>query len=155
MCIRDRIQDGKATYYTTNRVTADDKLVERLLAAGVEFGQVVPEEMSPIISFLVSWVLPLVIFYGLGSFMFRKMSQRMGGNTMSFGDVYKRQVVGLAGWERGRVFILPDAQAAEQAELPQKALVVAQTTIRRDRFDSVLQVLRRRVPDLTQRIRCV
>jgi len=81
----EQIQDGKATYYTTNRVTADDKLVERLLAAGVEFGQVVPEEMSPIISFLVSWVLPLVIFYGLGSFMFRKMSQRMGGNTMSFG----------------------------------------------------------------------
>ena len=81
----EQIQDGKATYYTTNRVTADDKLVERLLAAGVEFGQVVPEEMSPIISFLVSWVLPLVIFYSLGSFMFRKMSQRMGGNTMSFG----------------------------------------------------------------------
>ena len=81
----EQIQDGKATYYTTNRVTADDKLVERLLAAGVEFGQVVPEEMSPIISFLVTWVLPLVIFYGLGSFMFRKMSQRMGGNTMSFG----------------------------------------------------------------------
>ena len=45
-----------------------------------------------------------------------------------------------------------DAQAAEEAELPKKALVVAQTTIRRDRFDSVLQVLRRRVPDLTQRI---
>ncbi len=81
----EQIQDGKATYYTTNRVTADDKLVDRLLAAGVEFGQVVPEEMSPIISFLVSWVLPLIIFYGLGSFMFRKMSQRMGGNTMSFG----------------------------------------------------------------------
>ena len=81
----EQIQDGKATYYTTNRVTADDKLVDRLLAAGVEFGQVVPEEMSPIISFFVSWVLPLVIFYALGSFMFRKMSQRMGGNTMSFG----------------------------------------------------------------------
>ena len=56
----EQIQDGKATYYTTNRVTADDKLVERLLAAGVEFGQVVPEEMSPIISFLVTWVLRLV-----------------------------------------------------------------------------------------------
>ena len=41
------------------------------------------------------------------------------------------------------------AQAAEQAELPQKALVVAQTTIRRDRFDSVLQVLRRRGPETT------
>ena len=72
-------------YYTTNRVTSDILIVERLLDAGVTFGQVVPEEMSPIISFLLSWVLPLVIFYGLGMFMFRRMSQRMGGNSMSFG----------------------------------------------------------------------
>ena len=82
---KEQIQDGKATIYTTNRVTADDKIVERLLDAGVTFGQVVPEQMSPIIEFLLSWVLPLVIFYALGSFMFRKMSQRMGGNSMSFG----------------------------------------------------------------------
>ena len=81
----EQAEDGKVTYYTTNRVTADEQIVERLIDAGVTFGQVVPEEMSPIISFLVSWVLPLVIFYALGSFMFRKMSQRMGGNTMSFG----------------------------------------------------------------------
>ena len=77
--------DSKITYYTTNRVTADDKIVERLLEAEVTFGQVVPEEMSPIIEFLLSWVLPLVIFYGVGSLMFRKMSQRMGGNSMTFG----------------------------------------------------------------------
>ena len=82
---KEQIQGGKATIYTTNRVTADDKIVERLLDAGVTFGQVVPEQMSPIIEFLLSWVLPLVIFYALGSFMFRKMSQRMGGNSMSFG----------------------------------------------------------------------
>ena len=81
----EQADDGKVTYYTTNRVTADDQIVERLIDAGVTFGQVVPEEMSPIITFLVNWVLPLVIFYALGSFMFRKMSQRMGGNTMSFG----------------------------------------------------------------------
>ena len=100
----EQIQDGKATYYTTNRVTADDKLVERLLAAGVEFGQVVPEEMSPIISFLVTWVLPLVIFYGLGSFMFRKMSQRMGGNTMSFG---KSNAKIYAETETGKTYVYP------------------------------------------------
>ena len=82
---KEQYVDGKATYYTTNRVTADEKIVDRLLEAGVTFGQVVPEEMSPIIEFLVSWVLPLVIFYALGSFMFRRMSQKMGGNSMSFG----------------------------------------------------------------------
>ena len=77
--------DEKATYYTTNRVTADDQIVERLIDADVTFGQVVPEEMSPIIEFLLSWVLPLVVFYGLGTLMFRRMSKAMGGNSMSFG----------------------------------------------------------------------
>ena len=79
-------EDGeKATYYTTNRVTADDQIVERLIDADVTFGQVVPEEMSPLIEFLLSWVLPLVVFYGLGTLMFRRMSKTMGGNSMSFG----------------------------------------------------------------------
>jgi len=77
--------EEKATYYTTNRIPADEKIVERLIEADVEFGQVVPEEMSPIIEFLLSWVLPLVVFYGLGSLMFRRMTKSMGGNSMSFG----------------------------------------------------------------------
>ena len=137
----EQIQDGKATYYTTNRVTADDKLVERLLAAGVEFGQVVPEEMSPIISFLVTWVLPLVIFYGLGSFMFRKMSQRMGGNTMSFGKsnakIYAETETGktfadVAGQDEAKEALTeivdflhnPNKYASIGAKLPKGALLV-------------------------------
>ena len=59
-----------------------------------------------------------------------------GDAVVIVGEADHPEVVGIAGWARGRVFILPDAQ----------------TTIRRDRFDSVLQVLRRRVPDLTERI---
>ena len=74
-----------------------------------------------------------------------------GDAVVIVGEADHPEVIGIAGWAHGKVFILPDAQAAEEAELPKKALVVAQT-IRRDRFDSVLQVLRRRVPDLTQRI---
>ena len=81
----EQAEDGKVTYYTTNRVTADDQIVQRLIDANVVFGQVVPEEMSPIISFLLSWVLPLVVFYGLGTLMFRRMSKQMGGNSMTFG----------------------------------------------------------------------
>ena len=81
----EQIEDGKVTYYTTNRVTADDQIVQRLIDANVVFTQVVPEEMSPIISFLLSWVLPLVVFYALGTLMFRRMSKQMGGNSMTFG----------------------------------------------------------------------
>ena len=82
---KEKIEGGKATYYITNRVPSDDKIVDRLLDAGVTFGQVVPEQMSPIIEFLLSWVLPLVIFYAIGSLMFRRLSKQMGGNSMTFG----------------------------------------------------------------------
>ena len=76
---------GQVTYYTTNRVTADEKIVDRLLEAGVTFGQVVPQEASPLLTFLLSWVLPFAIFYGLGTLMFRRLGSRIGGNTMAFG----------------------------------------------------------------------
>jgi len=82
--------DEKATYYTTNRVTADDKIVERLIDAEVTFGQVVPKEMNPIVEFLLSWVLPLFVFYGLGTLMFRRMSKSMGGNSMTFGKSHAK-----------------------------------------------------------------
>ncbi len=61
------------------------------------------------------------------------------------------EVVGIAGWAKGPVFILHDAKDAEQAQLPKKALVVAQTTIRGDRFEEVLAVLRQKVSQLTVR----
>ncbi|MBR5225489.1 MAG: ATP-dependent zinc metalloprotease FtsH [Clostridia bacterium] len=81
----EQADEDKKTYYTTNRVTADDKIVERLLEADVTFSQVVPEQMNPIVSFLLSWVLPLIIFYAFGTLMFRRMTKSMGGNSMSFG----------------------------------------------------------------------
>ncbi len=80
-----QLDDGKTTYFVTNRVTADEKIVDRLIDANVEFAQVVPEEMSPFIEFLLSWVVPLIIFYALGSFMFKRMSKQLGGNSMTFG----------------------------------------------------------------------
>ena len=75
-----------------------------------------------------------------------------GGAVVIVGEADHPEVVGIAGWAHGAVFILPDAHAAEEANLPERAMVVAQTTIRRDRFESVLQVLRKRVPDLTERM---
>ena len=77
-------EKGEVSYYTTGRME-DERLVDRLDAAGVTYGRVIPDEGSPILNFLLSWVLPLVIFYGLGSLLFRQMSKKMGGNTMSFG----------------------------------------------------------------------
>ncbi|WP_102412325.1 ATP-dependent zinc metalloprotease FtsH [Beduinella massiliensis] len=70
--------------YVTGRME-DEKLVDRLNDANVRYGRVVQEEMSPLLSFLLSWVFPILIFWVLGQFLFKQMSKRMGGNTMSFG----------------------------------------------------------------------
>ncbi len=61
------------------------------------------------------------------------------------------EVIGIAGWANGPVMILSDGEAAEAAQLPQRALVVAQTTIRRDRFEEVLAVVKKKIPELTVR----
>ena len=63
----------------------DPGRVERLHEAGAVFGGEIVEETSPFLSILLSWVLPLVLFIGIGQFMSRKMMEKMGGpNAMSF-----------------------------------------------------------------------
>ena len=63
----------------------DPTLTERLHEAGATFDSV-SNEGSPILSFLLSFVLPLAIFIGLGQYMSKKMMEQMGGkNSMSFG----------------------------------------------------------------------
>ena len=78
-------QEKPAFYQTT---TFDDPdLVDRLQASGCAFGRVVEEEMSPILSFLISWILPIVIFALLGQWLSSKMMKKMGGgmSSMQFG----------------------------------------------------------------------
>ncbi len=63
----------------------DPNLTERLYAAGADFGRVIVEETNPILNFLLSWVLPIVVFVAFGQFMSRQMMKKMGGpNAMSF-----------------------------------------------------------------------
>ena len=63
----------------------DPTLTERLHEAGATFDSV-NDNGSPILSFLLTFVLPLVIFIGLGQYMSKKMMEQMGGkNSMSFG----------------------------------------------------------------------
>ena len=79
-------ENGKDAVYLTGRIAEDDKLVERLNDAGVEFGAVIPQESSPLLSFLLSWVVPILFFVLLGQLLMRQMQKRMGGpNAMAFG----------------------------------------------------------------------
>ena len=75
-----------------------------------------------------------------------------GDTVIIVGEADHPEVVGIAGWAHGPVLILPTEQAAAAADLPERALVVAQTTIRRDRFEAVLAVLKERVRALTVRM---
>lgn len=106
-----RVQiDGDYIYFVDNKeetgyyrtATFDDpELVDRLQAAGCEFGRVVEEEMSPILSFLISWVLPIVLFVVIGQWISSKMMKRLGGGmgAMQFGKsnakVYVESTTGI------------------------------------------------------------
>ena len=90
-------------YYATT--TFDDpELVNRLEDAGCEFGRVAEKEMNPILNFLLVWIVPILIFWGLGQLLSNYMMKKMGGGGegnpfMSFGKsnakVYVEKTTGV------------------------------------------------------------
>ncbi|UJF15365.1 ATP-dependent zinc metalloprotease FtsH [Jeotgalibaca sp. MA1X17-3] len=84
-----RDESDEATIYNTGLID-DPNLVDRLEEANVVFASEIPTEVSPITSFLFSWVLMIGIFWLLGSFLSKQMAKRMGGGgaggALSFGD---------------------------------------------------------------------
>lgn len=77
-------KNNEKEIYVTGRVE-DPELANRLVKSKVEFTQVVPKEQSPLVTFFTNWVLPILIFFGLGQLFMYFMGKRMGGNAMSFG----------------------------------------------------------------------
>lgn len=80
-------KQGRQHVYVTGRMD-DPKLADRLYASNVEsFSQAIPQENSPVVNFLLAWVLPLVVFFGLGQLFANKLQKKMGGfgNAMTFG----------------------------------------------------------------------
>lgn len=75
-----------AVYYRTGKMD-DPELTSRLSEHGVRFDKEIVEETSPLLSFLLSFVFPLVLFIALGQLLTRQMMKRMGGgkDAMSFG----------------------------------------------------------------------
>ena len=75
---------GETQVYKTG-VMQDPDLVQRLYDAGATFSSEIVEETSPLLTFLLSFIVPLVLFIALGQFMSRKLMDKMGGpNAMSF-----------------------------------------------------------------------
>ena len=92
-------QEEPGFYRTT---TFDDpQLVERLQESGCSFGRVVQEEMSPVLSFILSWILPIVIFIVIGQLISGWLMKKMGGGmpAMQFGKsnakIYVESTTGI------------------------------------------------------------
>ena len=78
-------KDGSKIYKTG--VLDDPELVDRLHASGAEFASEIVEQMSPFLNILLSWVLPVLLFIGIGQFMAKKLTDKAGGGagSMMFG----------------------------------------------------------------------
>ena len=96
-------KSAEPNYYETTTFE-DPDLVNRLEEAGCEFGRIAQEEMNPLVSFLLVWVLPIVIFWVLGQFLAKRLMKKMGGGTagnpfMQFGKsnakVYVESTTGI------------------------------------------------------------
>ena len=77
-------KDEKQVYKTG--LMTDPDLVNRLKASGAEFSSEIQEQMSPVLSFLLSWLVPILFFVGIGQLMSKRMMSKFNGpNSMLFG----------------------------------------------------------------------
>lgn len=115
-------KDSTDKTYKTG-VMNDSDLVNRLDKSGAKFGQVYQEQMNPIISSLISFFLPLIIFWAFGSWMFKRMQKKMGGDDqMSFsqgsgfglGNLGKSNAKVYVGEQTGKTF--KDVAGQEEAK---------------------------------------
>ena len=101
------------TIYKTG-VMNDPNLTERLHNAGAVFASPIAKEASPIMSFLMSWILPMVIFILLGQVLSRWMMKKMGGpNSMMF-DAAKSDAKVYVKSDTGTTF--DDIEGVDEAE---------------------------------------
>ncbi len=135
-------EDGKLQVFVTGKME-DPDLTQRLLENGnIQFGKVIPKENSPLLTIILSWVLPFAAFFLLGQFIMRQMQKKIGGgNAMSFGKsnakIYVKAETGktfadVAGQDEAKEALVeivdylhhPEKYAAIGASLPKGALLV-------------------------------
>ena len=134
-------EDGKLRYYKTG-IWPDETLQSRLEEADVEFSANIPTQSSPLLSFLLTWILPALLFAMIGRFMIGRLQSLGGpGNAMSFGKanakVYVEAQTGktfadVAGEDEAKEALTeivdflhnPGKYAAIGAKLPKGALLV-------------------------------
>lgn len=105
-------KEGEKAIYKTG-LWPDNDLKEYLRAAGVEFTQEINTPASPILSFITTWLMPILMFVAIGQIMSRMMAKKMGGagNAMTFG---KSNAKIYAESETGKTFA--DVAGQEEAK---------------------------------------
>ena len=95
-------ETGDQKVYVTAAMN-DPDLVNRLYNSSnpISFTQVVPKQNSPLLNFVLTWVIPILIFWGLGQLLARQLQNRMG-NAMAFGKSNARIYVEEA--QTGKTF---------------------------------------------------
>ena len=115
-------KDSTDKTYKTG-VMNDSDLVNRLDKSGAKFGQVYQEQMNPIVSSLISFFLPLIIFWAFGSWMFKRMQKKMGqddqmsftqGSGFGLGNLGKSNAKVYVGEQTGKTF--KDVAGQEEAK---------------------------------------
>ena len=134
---------GQEELYKT-AVFPDEGLITRLQNAGVRFSAEIPTQNNTLLSFVFSWILPILIFVGLGRLLSNQLEKRMGGgmNALSFGKANAKMIVAdketgvtfadVAGEEEAKDALKeivdflehPDKYAGIGAKLPKGALLV-------------------------------
>jgi len=131
---------GKTAIYKTG-IFPDDALVDRLLKGNVKFAAEIPTQASPLVSMLVSYIVPIVLIIAVGQWLQKKMMKNMGGNMMSFGKsgakIYAESETGktfadVAGQDEAKEALTeivdflhnPNRYASIGAKLPKGALLV-------------------------------
>lgn len=77
-------KDEKQIYKTG--MVDDPDLTQRLYDSGAQFSGEIIEQMSPLLNIFLTWILPILIFVGIGQFMYKKLMEKAGGpNSMAFG----------------------------------------------------------------------
>ena len=115
-------KDSTDKTYKTG-VMNDSDLVNRLDKSGAKFGQVYQEQMNPIVSSLISFFLPLIIFWAFGAWMFKRMQKKMGqddqmsfsqGSGFGLGNLGKSNAKVYVGEQTGKTF--NDVAGQEEAK---------------------------------------
>ena len=114
---KNPLGEDEIRFYKTG-IWPDEELTAVLRDKGVAFSEEIIEPTSPLVSILVSWIIPIVLFVVIGQFLSRQLQKKMGGNAMTFG---KSNAKIYAESETGKTFT--DVAGQEEAKEALKEIV--------------------------------